>query len=89
MTYIYKFPTLVQCSLIGFLTAAVFQSYWNTLTFLLSDPPYGYDPFQIGLFGLIGILAVCLAPFTGRLIDKLVTWVGILLGLTIQVSIDA
>ena len=65
---------------------AVFQNYWNTLTFLLSDPPYGYNTFQIGLFGLIGILAVCLAPFTGRFIDKLVSWVGVLMGLCIQVS---
>src|SRR5271170_1601715 len=67
-------PVLVQACLNGMLSSAVFASFWTTLTFLLGNEPYYYSRYQvlsylshdsltIGLFGLIGILGVCTAPF--------------------------
>jgi hypothetical protein len=40
----------------------------------------------IGLFGLIGILGVCTAPIVGRLVDRLIPWTGVLLGIFIQTT---
>jgi hypothetical protein len=32
------------------------------------------DRFDIGLFGLVGMLGVLVGPFIGRLIDRLIPW---------------
>jgi hypothetical protein len=66
---------------------AVFTNWWTTLTFLLSDPPYGYNTLEIGLFGLVGLFGVGIAPWTGKLLDNMVGWVGQLAALTIQVRL--
>ncbi|CAK7239186.1 MAG: hypothetical protein STHCBS139747_000615 [Sporothrix thermara] len=49
-------------------SAAVFTSYWTTLSFLLASPPYVYPSYAIGLFGLIGIVVICLGPVYGRFV---------------------
>lgn len=63
----------------------VFSNFWNVSTFLLSDT-YHYNPLEIGLFGLIGILGILCAPFVGRFIDRMLPWVTNLIALGIQVS---
>jgi hypothetical protein len=65
---------------------AVFTNWWTTLTFLLTDAPYKYTTLEIGLFGLVGLCGVLIAPFTGKLLDGMVGWVGQLAALSIQVS---
>jgi predicted MFS family arabinose efflux permease len=80
---LFKYPELVQACLIGFLVSSTFTSYWTTLTFLLSSPPYSYNPVQIGLFALIGIGAMLLGPFYSRvIIDRFVPYYSVVLGLT-------
>ncbi|EJD54530.1 hypothetical protein AURDEDRAFT_156314 [Auricularia subglabra TFB-10046 SS5] len=74
VVYAFTEPLLIQCYIIGFLSSAVFSNFWVTLTFLLDGPPYHYSTLQIGLFGLVGILGVCTAPFVGRAIDRFVPW---------------
>ena len=59
-----------------------------SLTFLLGDSPYNYSTLVIGLFGLIGMAAVMLAPLLGRLVDGLVPWYGALIA-TILLVITA
>lgn len=59
----------------------------TTLTFLLADTPYGFDPFIIGLFGLCGIASICVAPMLGRMTDRLHPWTGSLLGLFLQLAV--
>ncbi|KAG8996277.1 hypothetical protein FRB94_008426 [Tulasnella sp. JGI-2019a] len=71
-------PILIQGYLMAFGTQIIFGSFWVTLTFLLTDS-YNFSTLDIGLFGLVGIVGVTTAPFVGRLVDKLVLWVGILL----------
>ena len=57
------------------------------MTFLLGSPPYNYSTLDIGLFGLIGMVGVCTAPFSGRLIDRIgVPWICLLIGALIELS---
>ncbi|KAL8291332.1 hypothetical protein RQP46_002310 [Phenoliferia psychrophenolica] len=80
-------PLLIQACLIGFLSCGIFVSWWTTLTFLLSDTPFSYNAFDIGLFGLCGIISICLAPFLGRFVDRVHPWTGTLAGLTLQLVV--
>lgn len=76
-----KYPVLVQACLLGFFTSSTFTSYWTTLTFFLSGPPYHYDTVVIGLFALIGIGAMTLGPIYARLvIDKHVPLFSVIVG---------
>ena len=79
---LFKHPLLVQASLIGFCTSTIFTSYWTTLTFLLSSPPYSFSPVPIGLFALLGIVTFILGPIYSRLIiDKFIPLFSVILGL--------
>ncbi|KAG8890427.1 histone acetyltransferase [Tulasnella sp. 332] len=78
-------PILIQGCLIGCAMQIIFSGFWVTLTFLLTDAPYHFSTLKIGLFGLIGALGVMTAPFVGRLIDRLVPWVGIFIALLILI----
>lgn len=78
---LFQYPVLLQACLIGFFTSAPFTCFWTTLTFLLAGPPYNYTSLVIGLFALIGIGAMCVVPFYGRLvIDRLTPLWSVVLG---------
>ncbi|KAH9919185.1 MFS general substrate transporter [Epithele typhae] len=74
-------PVLVQGVLMTIPSSAVFTNWWVTLTFILNGAPYHYSTLVIGLFGIIGIVGVALAPLIGRLIDGLVPYSATLLAL--------
>lgn len=77
-----RHAVLVQACLAGLLTSATFTSFWTTLTFLLAGPPYRYDSLTIGLFGLIGIAAMCFGPVYARNVtDRFVPHMTVLVGL--------
>ena len=79
---IFKYPVLVQACLVGFMTSSTFTSYWTTLTFLLSAPPYSYNSSTIGLFALVGIGAMVFGPFYSKaIIDRFVPLFSVILGL--------
>jgi predicted MFS family arabinose efflux permease len=79
---VFEYPVLVQACLVGFLVSSTFTSYWTTLTFLLSEPPYGYNSVTIGLFALIGIGAMVFGPFYSKaIIDRFVPLFSVILGL--------
>jgi predicted MFS family arabinose efflux permease len=82
-------PLLIQGSLILFAGSATFAGFWVTMTFLLSGAPYHYSTLVIGLFGLVGILGVCTAPFVGRAIDGFVPWMATLVSLIFYISSQA
>ncbi|TFY68675.1 hypothetical protein EVG20_g3466 [Dentipellis fragilis] len=71
-------PQLIQACLILIASDACFTNFWVTLTFILGRAPYHYSTLVIGLFGLIGLFGVTMAPFVGRLVDRLVPWYGAL-----------
>lgn len=67
---IVRFPVLRRTALIGALVFGAFCSFWTTLTFHLSGPPFGYSSEVIGLFGILAVGGALLAPLFGRLADK-------------------
>jgi predicted MFS family arabinose efflux permease len=66
VTLPFHHPVLTQHSLIGFLTGAMFTSFWTTLTFQLASPAFDLSTLAIGLFALIGISPVLLNPLISR-----------------------
>ncbi|KAI0018642.1 major facilitator superfamily domain-containing protein [Xylariomycetidae sp. FL0641] len=78
-------PLLTQACIIGFLLSAAFTNFWTTLTFLLASPPYNYTSLQIGLFALIGVATIALAPVWSRLItDRFVFLFSVVAGLAFE-----
>ncbi|TCD65170.1 hypothetical protein EIP91_003026 [Steccherinum ochraceum] len=67
-------PLLIQACLVDMAAMAMFSNFWVTLTFLLGGSPYNYNTLVIGLFGLVGMGGVAMAPFVGRAADKLHPW---------------
>ncbi|MCW3480995.1 MFS transporter [Neisseriaceae bacterium JH1-16] len=61
---------LRERSLYGALAFACFSVFWTGLTFLLSQPPYGFSEGEIGAFGLAGAAGALSAGFAGRLADR-------------------
>ncbi|MCJ1441391.1 MAG: hypothetical protein MMC23_001877 [Stictis urceolatum] len=81
VTITYRSPVLVQACIVGMLTSATFTNYWTTLTFLLSGEPYNFSSLVIGLFGFIGIAAMCLGPPYSRVvIDRLTPLISTIIG---------
>ncbi len=81
-------PVLVQACLIGGMCSAVFATFWLSLTFVLGEL-YGYESGTIGLFALVGIAGVCASPFVGRLIDGMIPWCGVAVGLLVIAASQA
>ncbi|KAL8657696.1 MAG: hypothetical protein Q9226_001648 [Calogaya cf. arnoldii] len=77
-------PLLIQACLVGFCTSTTFTSFWTTLTFLLSAPPYEYSTLVIGLFALIGIFSMFFGPLWSRFVtDRFIPLFSVVLGLII------
>ena len=87
ITLLFKEPLLVQSCAIGLCAASTFTSFWTTLTFLLSSPPFNYSPLIIGLFALIGIASLLMGPLYSRIIiDRFNTHFSVMLGLFIVMT---
>lgn len=63
-------PTLRDACIVGGLVFGSFSCFWTTLTFVLSAH-YGLGPGVAGSFGLIGASGAMIAPFAGRMADRL------------------
>jgi predicted MFS family arabinose efflux permease len=63
-------PALCEASLIQAMLFGAFSVFWSTLAFLLTRPPYSYGSKAIGLFGLVGIAGILVAPLLGQLADR-------------------
>ncbi|GAA6024094.1 hypothetical protein JCM11491_005991 [Sporobolomyces phaffii] len=86
---LYTYPVLVQACLVGFAMTTILTSWWTTLVFLLSTNPFNLNTFEIGLFGLTGIVAIFSVPWAGKLTDRLNPWLVCLLAATGQTVIAA
>ncbi len=57
-------------SLLAIILFASFSLLWTPLAFLLSQSPYHYSDFAIGLFGFAGAAGALGSPIVGRLSDR-------------------
>ena len=64
-------PVLRAACATGFLAFGAFSTLWATLAFLLARPPYHFGANAVGMFGLIGVVSIFVAPILGRLTDRL------------------
>ncbi|KAF9067167.1 MFS DHA1 protein [Rhodocollybia butyracea] len=78
-------PALIQSCLILFFSSSIFGGFWVTLTFLLNGAPYHYTTLIIGLFGLVGMVGICMAPLVGRSVDGLVPWMATLVAILLAI----
>jgi predicted MFS family arabinose efflux permease len=62
--------TLRDAGIVGGLVFGSFSCFWTTLAFLL-HAHYGMGPGIAGSFGLIGAAGAMVAPFAGRMADRL------------------
>ena len=66
-----RFVRLRRIVLLGALVFGTFCSFWTTLTFHLSGPPFHYGADIIGLFGFLAIGGAAAATPFGRLADRM------------------
>lgn len=74
-------PILRIRSLLAVISFALFSLLWTPLAFLLSNDPYHYSDFIIGLFGIAGAAGALGSPIVGRLSDKGKGWLATTIGL--------
>lgn len=74
-------PILRIRSLLAVISFALFSLLWTPLAFLLSNDPYHYSDFIIGLFGIAGSAGALGSPIVGRLSDKGKGWLATTIGL--------
>jgi predicted MFS family arabinose efflux permease len=63
-------PALRRSVMIQGAMFACFSIFWTTLALLLQEPPFRLGSEVAGLFGIIGLAGVVIAPMAGRLSDK-------------------
>lgn len=63
-------PLLRKRSILGFLCFGTVSTVFTTMALLLSEKPYEYSDFQIGLVGLVGIAGIIIGPSVGRFFQK-------------------
>ncbi|RYY94548.1 MAG: MFS transporter [Chitinophagaceae bacterium] len=65
-----RFSQLRRVVLLGTLVFGSFCSFWTTLTFHLSGPPFHYGSGVIGIFGFLAIGGAAASTVFGRLADR-------------------
>jgi len=62
---------LRQSGISGGLWFAAFNALWVTLALHVAQAPFGYDPQQAGMFGIIALAGVSGAKLSGKLVNRI------------------
>lgn len=63
-------PMLRSSAFFGAMGFGAFSGFWTVLPFRLAEPPYRFGPGMVGLFALLGVSGIVVAPLAGRLADN-------------------
>jgi predicted MFS family arabinose efflux permease len=64
------YPALRRRALYQAAMFGAFSVFWTTISFVLTDAPFHYSHWQVGLFALAGAGGVLVAPLAGRWADR-------------------
>jgi predicted MFS family arabinose efflux permease len=64
------YPSLRRAAVVQPLLFGAFSAFWATLTLLLASPAFRLGPAVAGLFGVIGMVGVVVAPLAGAYADR-------------------
>ncbi len=59
-------PHLIRRACAGAMGFAILSMIFTSMTFVLANPPYHFSDFQIGLFGLLGIIGIYSSSWSGK-----------------------
>ncbi|UPK70945.1 MFS transporter [Chitinophaga filiformis] len=77
-------PLLRQAAITNALSFAVVSAFWVTMVLFLSQPPFGFKSFEIGLFGIAGAAGALAAPLIGKISDGRDPGNNIIIGLVCE-----
>ncbi|MFV5390267.1 MFS transporter [Acinetobacter towneri] len=63
-------PHLIRRACAGALGFAILSLVFTSMTFVLANPPYYFSDFQVGLFGLLGVIGIFSSSWSGKTVGK-------------------
>lgn len=66
----YDHPHLIRRACAGALGFAILSMVFTSMTFVLGSAPYYFTDFEIGLFGLLGVIGIYSASWSGKTVGQ-------------------
>jgi predicted MFS family arabinose efflux permease len=83
LTLCRRYRALRRAALVQGLLFGGFSAFWATLALRLARPPYGLGAEAAGIYGVIGLAGVVVAPLAGRMADRSGPWLVGLAGVVL------